>query len=308
MFQRNNAISTMSPLLSRYCETMGEMTLRDYTEKALAAAKVESDLANKTKSSFLGTMSHELRTPLNAIIGFSEIIGNTAGHNPDGAVTLDFAQQITKAGRHMLGIINDILDMSKLESGTFQLNLEDYNIGEIVEDSIPLVRERINTKQQILDVKLAKNLPKLSVDARRIRQVLINLLSNAHKFTPEGGRITVSARSNQSGGVTIAVVDTGIGMTPEQMAVAVQPFGQVQSMYTRTEEGSGLGLAIARAIAQQHGGDIYLESEPDVGTAAVLTLRGAGAMALKYAHPVNEGGGERRQARRPTIATKEKPE
>jgi two-component system cell cycle sensor histidine kinase PleC len=304
MFARASSLGGRSALLSRYTETMGELSLRQQTETALMAAKVESDLANRAKSSFLGTMSHELRTPLNAIIGFSDLIENTPKEAASPEKSAEYAAQISKAGRHMLGIISDILDMSKLESGTFQLNIDDHDLAELIEDSIPLVRQRIAGKKQTLEARLARDIPELPIDARRIRQVLVNLLSNAHKFTPEGGRILVTARGNRDGGATIAIVDSGIGMTPEQMAIALEPFGQVQSIYTRSEEGSGLGLAIARGLVRQHGGELYLESEPDVGTAVIITLRRT-LNALAFAQPVNEGGGERRTPRRPTAAGKD---
>lgn len=302
MAARSSLIAGKSGLLARYTESMGELTLRRQTELAMTAAKLESDLANRAKSSFLGTMSHELRTPLNAIIGFSDLIEGRAGD--DAAKNAEYAAQIGKAGRHMLGIIGDILDMSKLESGTFQLNVDDHDLGELIEDSLPMVRKRIAEKKQTLELKLAKGLPELPMDARRIRQVLINLLSNANKFTPDGGRILLAARPNRDGGATVAISDTGVGMTPDQMAVALEPFGQVQSIYTRTQEGSGLGLAIARGLMRQHGGDLYLESEPGVGTTVVLTLRRR-INALAFAHPSAAGGGERKKPRRPTPEKKD---
>ncbi|MCC6921180.1 MAG: HAMP domain-containing histidine kinase [Alphaproteobacteria bacterium] len=305
MLPRSYIQAGRGSLLTRYADTMGELALRHQTELAMATAKAESDLANRAKSSFLGTMSHELRTPLNAIIGFSDLIGNADPDTPAATQTAEYAEQISKAGRHMLSIISDVLDMAKLESGTFQLNLDMHDIGEVIEDSVPMVRQRIKDKNQTLEVRLEKNLAELPMDARRIRQVLINLLSNAHKFTPEGGRILVTARPTRDGGVTVAVVDTGIGMTPDQMAVAIQPFGQVQSHYTRTSEGSGLGLAIARGLAHQHGGDLYIEGEPDVGTAVVLTLP-ARSNAGPHASTAGAGGGERAKPRRATVPKKEK--
>lgn len=301
MLSKTRFAQSRSPLLSRYCETMGEMTLRDYTEKAMNAARVEAELASKAKSSLLGTMSHELRTPLNAIIGFSELIEGASGGEISETMA-EHATEIRKAGRHMLGVINDILDMSKIESGAMQLNLSVYHIGEIIEDCLPMVRERIADKQQTLDVRIAKDVPALTLDMRRVRQVVLNLLSNAHKFTPEGGTITVSARRNKDDGATIAIADTGTGMTPDEMRTAMRPFGQVQNMYTRSQEGSGLGLAIAQGLIHAHGGDFFLESEPGVGTCVVLTLPPK-KPDMAYARPVYEGGGERRRARRPNLAT-----
>ena len=282
--------------LARYCETLGELALRKHTELAMLAAKAESDMANRTKSAFLGTVSHELRTPLNAIIGFSDLIRNIKPDEKAIEKSIDYASHIASAGRHLLEVVSDILDISKIESGTFSLNIERSSIAEIVNDSISLVEKRIADKRQTLEKRIARNLPSLNVDARRIRQILINLLSNANKFTPERGRILLVVRANKDGGATIAVVDSGIGMTADQIAIALTPFGQVQSHLSRTEEGTGLGLPIARGLARQHGGELYLESEPGAGTSAVLTLPGSHDPRRHV--PLPTGGGERRTPRK----------
>ncbi len=303
MIARRPATSSKETLLSRYCVTLGELSLRRQTELALMASKLETELASRAKSSFLGTMSHELRTPLNAIIGFSEIITNMRPEDHADAKGAEYSEQITKAGRHMLGVISDILDISKIESGTFQLNIDAYALSEIIEDSLPLVRDRIAAKQQILEVRLPKNLPEVEVDARRIRQILINVLTNASKFTPERGRIIFVARRTKDGGATIAIADSGIGMTPEQMATAMTPFGQIHSHLSRTEDGTGLGLPIARGLARQHGGDLYIESEPGKGTTVVLTLRASAAAPVGAVAISAPGGGERSKARKATAPT-----
>ena len=266
--------AALSPL-ARYTETLGELMLRRQTELAMVAAKAESDLANRAKSTFLGTVSHELRTPLNAIIGFSDLIRMAKSGDEDTARSIDYASYIGDAGRHLLAVVSDILDISKIESGSFTLDLEENSIAKIVAECLPMVAARLEAKQQRLDVRVERRIPRLKVDARRLKQILINLLSNANKFTPDGGQITLAARANKDGGAIIAVVDTGIGMAPDEIDVALTPFGQVQSHLSRNQEGTGLGLPIARGLARQHGGDLYLESEPGVGTAAVLTLPGA---------------------------------
>jgi len=280
-------------LLTRYSATLGELTMRKRSELAMLAAKTESDLANRAKSAFLGTMSHELRTPLNAIIGFSDLIRNMKSDNPAVATSIDYASHIASAGRHLLEVVSDVLDISKIESGTFALNVDNHSIAEIVEDCIPLVHKRIADKSQKLEVRIEKKIPHLSVDARRIRQILLNLLSNANKFTPDYGRILLLARPTKGGGATIAVVDTGIGMSPEHVAVALSPFGQIQSHLSRTQEGTGLGLPIARGLARQHGGDLYLESELGAGTSAVLTLPASYEPTKLAPDSIFAGGGER---------------
>ena len=243
-------------------------------------------------------MSHELRTPLNAIIGFSDLIANLKAEPQSAEKGADYASHISKAGRHLLEVISDILDISKIESGTFALNIQPYPVGEIIAASVALVEARIVEKQQRLELRLAPDLPDIPVDPRRVKQILINLLSNANKFTPDRGEILLIARSNADGGATIAVVDTGVGMTPEQLAIALTPFGQVQSHYTRTQEGTGLGLPIARGLARQHGGDLYLESEPGAGTTAVLTFPPSQPEKPGAPLVIFEGGGERRKPRK----------
>ena len=283
---------------------MGELMLRRHTELAMMAAKAESDLANRAKSALLGTMSHELRTPLNAIIGFSDLI-KTLKSGEDIPKSIDYASYIGDAGRHLLEVVSDILDMSKLESGTFALDRQPCSIAKIMEQCLPLVAERIAQKKQIIEVRIERRIPQLNLDARRIKQILINLLSNANKFTPERGRIMLVARTNKDGGATICVVDSGIGMTAEEMAVALSAFGQVQSHLSRTQEGTGLGLPIALGLARQHGGDLYLESEPGAGTTAVLTLPGDDSPPIDPLRPRSAGGGERRRPRRAAHSSKE---
>jgi two-component system cell cycle sensor histidine kinase PleC len=272
MLYRRRITGSTDTLLARYSETLGELVLRKHTEAALRAGKLAAEAANKAKSAFLATMSHELRTPLNAIIGFSELIERLKAE--PGAVEkgIDYASQISSAGKHLLEIVSDILDISKIESGTFTLNLQPYPLKEIIDASVTFVEERIALRKQRFEIRTPLDLPELTVDGRRLKQILINLLSNANKFTPDGGSIVLSARREKDGGATIAIADTGCGMTDEQLAIAMTPFGQVQSHYTRTQEGTGLGLPIARGLARQHGGDLRLESKPGAGTTAVLRL------------------------------------
>jgi two-component system cell cycle sensor histidine kinase PleC len=246
--------------------------LRRHTELATQSARIESDMANRAKSAFLATMSHELRTPLNAIIGFSDLIRQMKADPEAVAAGRDYAQHIADAGRHLLEVVSDILDISKIESGTFALNIEPCNITDIIESAVAMVQDRVAAKQQRLQVRIPPGLPDLAVDARRVRQILINLITNANKFTPERGQILVIAQRIRDGSITIAVADTGCGMDAEQMKIAMTPFGQVQSHFTRTQEGTGLGLPIARGLARQHGGELQLQSEPGAGTTAILTL------------------------------------
>jgi two-component system, cell cycle sensor histidine kinase PleC len=201
--------------------------------------------------------------------------------------------------------VSDVLDIAKIESGTFALNINPTYVDEVIESSIALMGDAVRAKNQRLERRVPADLPCLQLDARRIKQILLNLLSNASKFTADRGQILVSARRSADGGATIAIVDTGDGMTPEQLEVAMTPFGQVQSHYTRTQDGTGLGLPIALGLARLHGGDLYLESEPGVGTTAVLQLP---AQQPTTGAPITTmpGGGERRKPRKKTKKTETK--
>ena len=259
-------------LLSRYSSDLGQCLSRARSERALRAAAMEQALASRAKSEFLANMSHELRTPLNAIIGFSDLIANPKAGDPVSARNCEYAGHINRAGMHLLNIICDILDISKIESGTFALDLECHALREVIAASTALVEPRIAEKKQALVLKLPAVLPMVNADGRRLKQVLINLLSNAHKFTPEGGRIVLAAASEADGTVAVSIQDTGIGMTGEQIAVALKPFGQVNSSRARSYEGTGLGLPIAKALIEQHGGSFSIASEENAGTAVSFTL------------------------------------
>ncbi|HEU0095172.1 MAG TPA: HAMP domain-containing sensor histidine kinase [Rhizomicrobium sp.] len=257
-------------LLARYSDTFGEMQLRKYTERAIRAARAEAELNSRSKSAFLSTMSHELRTPLNAIIGFSDLIGQPGATQPGEAS--EYAQHIGHAGRRLLDVVSDVLDMSKLESGSLQLDKRACLIGEVIEIAIENTQDLFAAKQQPVDLRLEPDLPEITADTKRLRQILTNLLSNASKFTVEKGRILVMARGLKDGSVTIAIADTGVGMTHEQIVLAMQPFAQVQGHLARTEEGTGLGLPLAMGLVKLHGGSLHLDSQPGAGTTAVVTL------------------------------------
>ncbi|MEJ1970401.1 MAG: ATP-binding protein [Rhizomicrobium sp.] len=270
--QRQRKAALRDTLLNRYSESLGEMMMRRRTEQAIRAAKVESDLASRSKSAFLATMSHELRTPLNSIIGFSDVIVANKDNPSSASQSAEYATHIAKSGRRLLDVVSDILDISKIEAGSFTLNSQPSELGDIIDASVEVMRASIAEKHQVLDVRVPPDLPMLSVDYKRVRQILVNLLSNASKFTPERGRIVLLAKRLPNGGATIAVADTGVGMAPDQIAVALKPFGQVQGHLSRSQEGAGLGLPIARGLARKHGGDLAIESEPGAGTTVFLTL------------------------------------
>jgi len=257
-------------LLARYSDTFGEMQLRKYTERAIRAARAEAELNSRAKSAFLSVMSHELRTPLNAIIGFSDLLKMSGNAKP--ADTSEYAQHIANAGRRLLAMVGDVLDISKLESGSMTLDRRECLVGDILESAIETTRPLFEAKQQPVDVRIDAGVAAVEGDHKRLVQLFVNLLSNASKFTAEKGRILVMARTLKDGSTTIAIADTGIGMTHEQIVLALRPFAQIQDHLTRTQEGAGLGLPLALGLAKLHGGALHIDSQPGAGTTAIVTL------------------------------------
>jgi PAS domain S-box-containing protein len=256
-----------------YRGTARDITDAVRTERELRAAKEAAEAANRTRSQFLANMSHELRTPLNAILGFSESLQlGIAG--PLDPRQKEYAALIHQSGDHLHTIINDILDLAKVDAGKLDLHIvRGIDPGQIVASCVSLMRDRAETGQLRLTVEEGPDLPRLIADPTRLKQVLLNLLSNAIKFTQPGGSVIVSVAQTEDSGVAFAVRDTGPGMTPEQMVVALEPFGQVEAdHHSRRYEGTGLGLPLAARLAELHGGRLNLESVKGVGTAVTVTL------------------------------------
>src|SRR5258706_605964 len=237
----------------------------------LRIAKEGAEAANRAKSEFLANMSHELRTPLNAIIGFSEIIKNEMLGPVQNNRYLGYAGNIHDSGTHLLGLINEVLDMAKLEAGQVELRDDNVDVGILTEACLRLVEPQARHAKVELSVSLEAGLPRIRVDDRRIRQAVVNLLSNAVKFPPEGGRAVV-AGVRRAGGVAISVSDSGIGMSAEQIPIAVEAFGQIDSALSRKYEGTGLGLPIAKHLVELHGGTLTIESTVGVGTTVTIEL------------------------------------
>lgn len=259
-------------LLSQYCERLGDLVMRHRATIALDAAKVDAELASKAKSEFIAKMSHELRTPLNAIIGFSEVLvgKDTAS---DAPVKLpEYAHYIEESARHLLSIVNNILELSKIQSGRSALNLEMVDFEEVLSSCLTLFQDAAQQASIEIRREVWPQLPLIEVDLVKLRQIIINLISNAVKFTPGGGRITITVNMQDEDTVRMIVRDTGIGMCPEDLEVALQPFGQVDEGTDRKFEGSGLGLPIVHALVSMHHGQVHLHSEPNKGTTATVTL------------------------------------
>jgi signal transduction histidine kinase len=232
-----------------------------------------AELANRAKSEFLANMSHELRTPLNAILGFSEIIGGEMFGPTGHPRYVDYAKDIYTSGRMLLQIIDDLLDLSRVEHGKLELHPERLTAKDVIEGCLRLVDGRARDAR----LRIATELPELPLrfeaDPLRLRQVLLNLLTNAIKFTPAGGNITVGAhRIEGSGEIRFFVADTGIGMTDAEIALALQPFGQAANAMTREHSGAGLGVPLAKGLVELHGGTLVIESKPSQGTRVTVTL------------------------------------
>ena len=238
------------------------------------AEKVRAETANRAKSEFLANMSHELRTPLNAINGFSEImLGEMYGPLGDRRYR-DYARDILDSGQHLLALINDILDMSKIEAGKMTLRFEPVAMEEVTEDAVRLVMNRAESAGLEVNVDFPA-LPDVEADYRAVKQVLLNLLSNAIKFTPRGGRITVLADAADAPGeprVRVSVKDTGIGISPDDLERLARPFEQIEHQHAKTQQGTGLGLALSKALVEMHGGELALSSAPGQGTTASFCL------------------------------------
>ncbi len=241
------------------------------TVQELDQARLAAEDSSRVKSQFMAHMSHELRTPLNAIIGFSEMIRD-AVVGPISARYRDYAVDIHKSGAHLLRLINDVLDLSKVEAGGLDLHEETVSLADLVDDCQRLINDGLIAGELKLIIELPPDLPAIRGDAVRLKQVLLNLLSNAVKFTPRGGSIQLSAAMTGEGGIALAIRDTGIGMAPEEIPRALEPFRQLDDAFNRRFEGSGLGLPLARRLAEMHGGQLRITSATGMGTTATLIL------------------------------------
>ena len=247
---------------------IGIENVRLYIEIREKSAQLE--VANKHKSEFLANMSHELRTPLNAIIGFSEVLSERM-FGEINEKQADYLKDIHESGRHLLSLINDILDLSKIEAGRMDLELSSFDLPAALSNAMTLVRERAQRHGIALSLEVDKRLGAFQADERKFKQIVLNLLSNAVKFTPDGGRVAVSAKQDTTC-VEIAVKDTGIGIAPEDQAAVFEEFKQVGRDYTKKAEGTGLGLTLTKRFVELHGGAISLESALGKGSTFTITL------------------------------------
>ena len=254
----------------QYSDLHHEVGERLMAEHRLRHALQDAESANKAKSEFLAHMSHELRTPLNTIIGFAETMSRQVFGKLGNPKYREYANDIHRSGSHLLELINEVLDVSKVEAGAMEINEDDVDLAGMMKECAALMRDEAKKVEIELRVSIPRNFPEFRGDSRRMRQIFLNLLSNAIKFTPAGGRITLDASFEDGGGFKIAVADTGIGIEPDDLSRILLPFEQVEDHLKRTTQGTGLGLALSKSLTELHGGKLSLESEPGVGTTVTL--------------------------------------
>ena len=264
--------SRSNTLLQEYSSLIGDAVLRQRTRSAERKARFEAELATRVKSEFIANMSHELRTPLNTVLGFSKLLKEHGERRLSDEDIVQYAGLIQDSARHLLAVINGILDISKMQSGTYALDAFEIDIANVLRDVIDEAEEAATKAGVEISLKHAFSLPEVRGDDTKLAQVFSNLISNAVKFTPEGGTVTVEAVERTDSGIMIAVRDTGVGMTPEEVRVALEPFGQVDGARTRWREGAGLGLTIAKSLVELHGGELLITSVKGKGTDVTVFL------------------------------------
>ena len=265
------AVRDWSGALICYEGTVKDVTEKFEQERALRTALRQAEIANRMKAAFLAAMSHELKTPLNAVLGFSEIIRDEVlgpvGHD----MYREYAGDIHKSGTRLLTVINDVLDVSRLEGGLLTLDARPENILDVAEAAIKLARAITHDGRRV-EMDVPADMPSLQVDPRRLAQAIGNLLANALKFTPEKGLVRFCAHIAADGSALLTVEDTGIGMEPETIVAALEPFRQLDGSLARRFEGAGLGLSISKALVELHGGTLSLKSAVGEGTTVTITL------------------------------------
>lgn len=279
--------SKSNSLMNEYASLLGDAVLRHRARIAEHSARIEAELASKVKSEFIANMSHELRTPLNTVIGFSKLLAEHQRRKlPDNEI-VEYATLINDAAGHLLSVINDILDISKIQSGKYTLDNREINVDEVLQASVSSFRLMASEAGVAMVPLYANDVPMVRGDSVKLRQIFTNVLSNAIKFTPRGGKITIEAIRTSSGGAAILIRDTGVGMTLDEISIALTPFGQVDAGKARWREGAGLGLPIAKALVELHGGQIDVRSKKGSGTEVAIILPSRNSVAPVHPNEVS---------------------
>jgi len=266
-------------LLSQYSHRLGDTLMRHRAELAERASRVEAELANRVKSEFIANISHELRTPLNSILGFSKMLKEVQNAPLDPAQVSEYADFILGSASNLLSVVNDVIAVSKIQSNKFNIDLDQVDVEEALRASIIACTQRSKETGIRFVTKIDDDAPLIMADAEQLRDAIMRLLDNAFRFTPKEGAVALTVRQTNSDKVLVCVSDSGIGMSPDEVAIAMTEFGQIDNRLDREHEGTGLGLPIAKALTELQGGEFIVRSEKDKGTHVLVLFPTASAKA-----------------------------
>jgi two-component system cell cycle sensor histidine kinase PleC len=262
-------------LLSQYSLRLGDTVLRHRAELAERASRVEAELANRVKSEFIANISHELRTPLNSILGFSKMLKSVESAPLETAQVSEYAEFILGSATNLLDVVNDVIAVSKLQSGKYDIDIDKVDVEEALRSCVSSANARANETGYRFIARIDAGLPLMLADAEPFKDAIMRLLDNAFRFTAQGGTVALTAKQASQGKVMVCVSDSGIGMTREEVTVALTEFGQVDNRLDREHEGTGLGLPIAKALTELQRGEFIVRSEKGRGTDVLMLFRAA---------------------------------